>query len=72
MYSCIDMFSNPLSGHVGEQTFLIKMGPYLVYCHTNPLSSDGAQSLVDAAIINVCLLKGNYREWVNAGYPTEA
>lgn len=46
-------------------------GTYLVYCHTDPPSTDSAQSLVDAGITNVYRLEGNYRAWVNAGYPTE-
>ena len=50
---------------------LDKEGTYLVYCHTDPPSTDSAQSLIDAGIINVYRLEGNYRAWVDAGYPTE-
>ena len=50
---------------------LDKEGTYLVYCHTDPPSTDSAQSLIDAGITNVYRLEGNYRAWVDAGYPTE-
>ena len=46
-------------------------GTYLVYCHTDPPSTDSAQSLVDAGIESVYRLEGNYRAWVEAGYPIE-
>ena len=52
-------------------TSLDTEGTYLVYCHTDPPSTDSAQSLVDAGIANVYRLEGNYRAWINAGYPTE-
>jgi len=44
---------------------------YLVYCHTDPPSTASAQALVDAGIKDVYRLEGNYRAWVNAGYPVE-
>jgi rhodanese-related sulfurtransferase len=50
---------------------LDKNGTYLVYCHTDPPSTDSAQALVDAGISNTYRLEGNYRAWVEAGYPTE-
>ena len=46
-------------------------GTYLVYCHTDPPSTDSAQALVDAGIANTYRLEGNYRAWVEAGYPIE-
>ena len=46
-------------------------GTYLVYCHTDPPSTDSAQALVDAGIESVYRLEGNYRAWVEAGYPIE-
>ncbi len=46
-------------------------GTYLVYCHTDPPSTDSAQTLVDAGIKNTYRLEGNYRAWVEAGFPTE-
>jgi len=44
---------------------------YLVYCHTDPPSTASAQSLVNAGIKNTYRLEGNYRAWVDAGYPVE-
>ena len=44
---------------------------YLVYCHVDSASISGAQKLVDAGFGKVYRLEGNYRAWVNAGYPTE-
>ena len=44
---------------------------YLVYCHTDPPSTDSAQTLVDAGITDVFRLEGNYAAWKDAGYPTE-
>ena len=46
-------------------------GTYLVYCHTDPPSTDSAQKIVDAGISSVYRLEGNYRAWVEAGYPVE-
>jgi rhodanese-related sulfurtransferase len=44
---------------------------YLVYCHTDPPSTASAQALVNAGFPSVYRLEGNYRAWVDAGYPTE-
>jgi rhodanese-related sulfurtransferase len=44
---------------------------YLVYCHTDPPSTDSAQAIVDAGIKDVFRLEGNYAAWKNAGYPIE-
>ena len=44
---------------------------YLVYCHTDPPSTASAQALVDAGIEKTYRLEGNYRAWVDAGYPIE-
>ena len=45
--------------------------PYLVYCHTDAASIQGAQKLVDAGFTNVYRLEGNFAAWVAAGYPVE-
>ena len=50
---------------------LDKNGTYLVYCHTDPPSTASAQAMVDAGIETVYRLEGNYRAWVEAGYPIE-
>jgi len=44
---------------------------YLVYCHVDSVAIQGAQKLVDAGFMNVYRLKGNYKAWVDAGYPIE-
>jgi rhodanese-related sulfurtransferase len=44
---------------------------YLVYCHVDRVAIAGAQKLTDAGFTNVYRLEGNYRAWVDAGYPTE-
>lgn len=44
---------------------------YLVYCHTDPPSTDSAQAMVNAGITDVFRLEGNYAAWKNAGYPIE-
>lgn len=44
---------------------------YLVYCHTDPPSTSGAQALVNAGIMKTYRLEGNYGAWVDAGYPIE-
>jgi rhodanese-related sulfurtransferase len=44
---------------------------YLVYCHAESASRQGAQKLVDAGFMNVYRLEGEYDAWVNAGYPIE-
>ena len=46
-------------------------GKYLVYCHIDSVSIQGAQKLVDAGFKNVYRLVGNYQAWVDAGYPIE-
>jgi adenylyltransferase/sulfurtransferase len=44
---------------------------YLVYCHAESASRQGAQKLVDAGFTSVYRLEGEYDAWVNAGYPIE-
>jgi rhodanese-related sulfurtransferase len=44
---------------------------YLVYCHVDSAAILGAQKLVDAGFKNVYRLEGNYKAWVDAGYPIE-
>ena len=50
---------------------LDKDATYLVYCHVESASRQGAQKLVDAGFMNVYRLEGEYDAWVDAGYPTE-
>ncbi|MBN1191085.1 MAG: rhodanese-like domain-containing protein [Dehalococcoidales bacterium] len=44
---------------------------YLVYCHFESASRQGAQKLVDAGFMNVYRLEGEYGAWVDAGYSIE-
>jgi len=46
-------------------------GTYLVYCHAESASRQGAQKLVDAGFENVYRLDGDYSAWVDAGYEIE-
>ena len=50
---------------------LDKNATYLVYCHVESVSRQGAQKLVDAGFMNVYRLEGDYQAWVDAGYPIE-
>lgn len=45
--------------------------PYLVYCHTDAASIQGAQKLVEAGFTRIYRLEGNFAAWVDAGYPVE-
>ncbi len=44
---------------------------YLVYCHVDRVAIQGAKKLVAAGFKKVYRLKGNYKAWVDAGYPIE-
>ncbi|MFA9422801.1 MAG: rhodanese-like domain-containing protein [Sedimentibacter sp.] len=44
---------------------------YLVYCHTDAASMEGAQKLIDAGFMNVYRLEDNYAAWVDAGNDIE-
>ncbi len=44
---------------------------YLVYCHTDPPSTDSAQAMVNAGFDNIYRLEGNFAAWKTAGYPIE-
>lgn len=50
---------------------LDKEATYLVYCHVDSVAILGAQKLIDAGFKSVYRLEGNYRGWVEAGYPIE-
>jgi rhodanese-related sulfurtransferase len=50
---------------------LDKNKKYLVYCHVDSVAIQGAQKLVDAGFAPVYRLEGNYRAWVDAGFPVE-
>lgn len=44
---------------------------YLVYCHADGPSISGSQKLVDAGFKKVYRVIGNYKAWVDVGYPIE-
>ena len=44
---------------------------YLVYCHFDGPSRNGAQKLVDAGFERVYRLQDHFSGWVDAGYPVE-
>ena len=50
---------------------LDKTKEYLVYCHVDSASINGAQKLIDAGFEKVYRLKGNYQAWIDAGHPIE-
>jgi rhodanese-related sulfurtransferase len=50
---------------------LDKEATYLVYCHSDAASIEGAQKLIDAGFDVVYRLEGNYAAWVDAGYAVE-
>ena len=50
---------------------LDKNKTYLVYCHVDSVAIEGVQKLVDAGFTKVYRLAGNYKAWVDAGYPIE-
>jgi rhodanese-related sulfurtransferase len=51
---------------------LDRSAEYLVYCHSDSASINGAQKLIDAGFETVYRLEGNYAAWVDAGYPVES
>lgn len=50
---------------------LNKDGMYLVYCHSDSVSIQAAQKLVDEGFTQVYRLEGNFGAWVDAGYDVE-
>ena len=50
---------------------LDKNRTYLVYCHSDAVSIQAAQKLIDAGFETVYRLEGNYQAWVDAGYDVE-
>jgi thiosulfate sulfurtransferase len=44
---------------------------YLVYCHTDPPSTAGAQAIVNAGFEHIYRLEGNFNAWKSEGYPIE-
>ncbi len=64
----INIYIGELEKRIGE---LDKGKAYLVYCHVDSVSQQGAQTLVDNGFMEVYRLEGNYKAWVEAGYDVE-
>lgn len=66
-----------ISAPIGDGTFDMKYEmwdknkTYLIYCHADSPAIKAAKKLVKAGFKNVYRLKGNYKGWVDAGYPIE-
>ncbi|WAC05844.1 MAG: rhodanese-like domain-containing protein [Methanoregula sp.] len=63
--------SIPVSALSSRLPDLDRTRPYLVYCHGDAPSIQGATTLVNAGFSPVYRLKGNYAAWVSAGYKVE-
>ncbi|OPY39305.1 MAG: molybdopterin biosynthesis protein MoeB [Methanoregula sp. PtaU1.Bin051] len=69
--------SRAVSNYLGEGSLdcaipmLDENRKYLVYCHVDSVAILWAQKLVDAGFVKVYRLQGNYKAWVDAGYPIE-
>lgn len=63
--NAINIYIGELEQRIGE---LDKDKPYLVYCHVDSASQQGAQTLIDNGFKEVYRLEGNYSAWVEAGY----
>jgi len=50
---------------------LDKEKDYLVYCHSDSPSINGAIKLIDAGFNPVYRLEGNFQAWIDAGYDIE-
>jgi rhodanese-related sulfurtransferase len=66
--NAINIYISELESRLNE---LDKDKPYLVYCHVDSVSKQGAQILVDNGFAEVYRLEGNYAAWVDAGYDVE-
>lgn len=66
--NAINIYIGELENRIGE---LDKDKPFLVYCHVDSVSQQGAQILVDNGFKEVYRLEGNYAAWVDAGYDVE-
>jgi len=63
--------SVPLSSIDTEIKTLDKSAHYLIYCHSDSASIQGAETFMNAGFNPVYRLEGNYQAWVDAGYAVE-
>ena len=63
--------SVPLSSIDTQIKMLDKSAHYLIYCHSDAASIQGADTFMNAGFNPVYRLEGNYQAWVDAGYPVE-
>jgi rhodanese-related sulfurtransferase len=61
----------PLATLDEEIQYLSRDREYLIYCHTDAASIEGAETFAENGFSPVYRLEGNYRSWTNAGYPVE-
>ncbi len=61
----------PLSTIDSEIIYLSTENKYLVYCHSDSASIQGAETFVNNGLGPVYRLEGNYQAWTDAGYPVE-
>lgn len=61
----------PLATLDDEIQYLSRDREYLIYCHTDAASIEGAQTFAENGFSPVYRLEGNYRAWTDAGYPVE-
>ncbi|WP_317136224.1 rhodanese-like domain-containing protein [Methanochimaera problematica] len=61
----------PLSAINDEIKYLSSDNDYLIYCHSDSASIEGAETFVNNGFTPVYRLDGNYRAWTDAGYPVE-
>lgn len=63
--------SMPLATLEEELTYLGRDREYLIYCHSDSASIQGAEAFVANGFSPVYRLEGNYAAWTDAGYPVE-
>lgn len=61
----------PLSALLNAIPTLDENVMYLIYCHADGPSRNGAQALIDAGFTNVYRLESHFGGWVAAGYEIE-
>jgi len=61
----------PLATIDDEINYLSSGYEYLIYCHSDAASIQGAETFITNGFSPVYRLEGNYQAWVNAGYMVE-
>ncbi|MDE4908691.1 rhodanese-like domain-containing protein [Methanogenium marinum] len=63
--------SMPLATLEEELAYLGRDREYLIYCHSDSASIQGAETFASNGFSPVYRMKGNYAAWTDAGYPVE-